>query len=205
MNTFFEEDLVGVLKKANITAEEISTATKDDEDLEEEYSCPLCCDDFKMKDTSILACSHRFCNGCWETHMTIKIRDGESRTMKCMAYKCNEAIDDAVVRKVISNPDLLGKYEKSIVESYIEDNKNLKWCNSTPSCGNCVQVLLPPTTPLEITCTCNHEFCFKCQNIPHLPCTCEMLKAWLQVCSKYYQINIIFRNVPTIPRHQIGW
>lgn len=181
MNTFFEEDLVGVLKKANITADEISTATATNDDPDEEYSCPLCCDDFKMKDTSILACGHRFCNGCWETHIMVKIKDGESKLLKCMAYKCNEALDETVVRKVTKDPNILARYEKSIVESFIEDNKNLKWCNSTPSCGCCAMTLLPPTVPVEITCTCSHEFCFKCQSTPHLPCTCDMLKAWLQV------------------------
>ncbi len=31
---------------------------------------------------------------------------------------------------------------------------------------------------LQVKCTCNHEFCFRCGEAPHLPATCEMAWYW---------------------------
>ena len=37
-------------------------------------------------------------------------------------------------------PELLAKYEKKLLESYVDDNKGVKWCPSVPCCGRAVQV-----------------------------------------------------------------
>jgi ariadne-1 len=132
---FFDHGLEGVLKRAGITADSISSQTEEEIDEDEEFECPLCYDDFKIKDTSRLACSHRFCNGCWRNHIEVKIKEGQ-RNMKCMFFKCNEVIDENVVLKVLMDQHLKKRFEKSLVESFIEDNNKIKWCTSTPSCGN---------------------------------------------------------------------
>jgi ariadne-1 len=202
MNTFFEKELVGVLKQANITADEITMSGEPvEEEPEEPYECPLCMDEKPMKVTSRLPCGHRFCDDCWRYHMQLKIKEGESRTMRCMQYKCNEAIDESVVAKVIKNPDLKARYDKSIVESFIEDNKNMKWCTSTPSCGNCIQTNLPPSIPLDVRCFCGHEFCFKCQKPPHLPATCDMMRGWIQKSQDDSETaNYIVANTKECPK-----
>lgn len=202
MNTFFEKELVGVLKQANITAEEITMSGEAvEEDPDEEVECPLCMDDKPQNETTKLLCGHRFCNECWRYHIELKIKEGASRVMKCMAFKCNEAIDESAVNKIITNKDVKAKYEKSIVESFIEDNKNMKWCTSTPSCGNCVQTNLPPAIPLDVKCFCSHEFCFKCQKPPHLPATCDMMRGWVQKSQDDSETaNYIVANTKECPK-----
>jgi hypothetical protein len=53
-----------------------------------------------------------------------------------MAFKCNEAVDEDTVLKVTKDNTLKKKYEKSLVEGFIENNPKIKWCVSTPCCGN---------------------------------------------------------------------
>ncbi|KAL0489974.1 ariadne [Acrasis kona] len=201
MNTFFEKELAGVLKQANITIDDIKMNQDENENADDDYECPLCLDDKKISQTTRLPCGHRFCNDCWRYHIELKIKEGQSRVMKCMAFKCLEAIDESVVSKIVTDKHMRAMYEKSIVESYIEDNKNIKWCTSTPSCGNCVQTNLPPSIPLDIRCYCSHEFCFKCTNHPHLPATCEMMKGWLQKSQDDSETaNYIVANTKECPK-----
>jgi len=65
MNMFLERDRDYVLKKAGLTADEDEEEANSK--LQGMFECPLCYDDVKMKDTSMLkGCKHRFCNNCWK-------------------------------------------------------------------------------------------------------------------------------------------
>jgi len=133
-----------------------------------------------VKDTTALPCGHRFCNSCWKTYVEMKINEGQSRRVTCMGFKCESMADEVIVGKFISGA-LKKKYKQSIAESFVEDNKNAKWCPGK-HCGRCVIVSIPPTTPLEVKCNCGEEFCFACSAEHHLPCSCDMLKKWLKKC-----------------------
>lgn len=44
------------------------------------------------------------------------------------------------VRKLLQQESsLLDKYEQKLLDSYIEDNKSVKWCPSVPHCGCAIQ------------------------------------------------------------------
>ncbi|KAF2305872.1 hypothetical protein GH714_008518 [Hevea brasiliensis] len=81
------------------------------------------------------------CKG-WTEHFIVKINEGQSRRIRCMAHKCNAICDEAVVRSLVSkkHPDLAEKFDRFLLESYIEDNKMVKWCPSTPHCGNAIRI-----------------------------------------------------------------
>ena len=45
------------------------------------------------------------------------------------------------VRRLLQHdPNLLDKYEQKLLDSYIEDNKSVRWCPSVPHCGCAIQV-----------------------------------------------------------------
>lgn len=44
------------------------------------------------------------------------------------------------VRKLLQHDrSLLNKYEQKLLDSYIDDNKSVKWCPSVPHCGCAIQ------------------------------------------------------------------
>ena len=45
-----------------------------------------------------------------------------------------------VVRLMQHDTALAEKYQQKLLESYIEDNKQVKWCPSVPHCGCAIQV-----------------------------------------------------------------
>lgn len=118
----------------------------------------------------------------WTEHFIVKINEGQSRRIRCMAHKCNAICDEAVVRNLVSkkHPDLAEKFDRFLLESYIEDNKMVKWCPSTPHCGNAIRI--EEDECCEIECSCGLQFCFSCLSEVHSPCSCLMWELWSKKC-----------------------
>ncbi|XP_027354770.1 probable E3 ubiquitin-protein ligase ARI1 isoform X1 [Abrus precatorius] len=144
--------------------------------------CEICIEDIPSHEATRMDCGHCFCNSCWTEHFVVKINEGQSKRIRCMAHKCNSICDEAVVRTLLSrkHPDMAEKYERFLLESYIEDNKRVKWCPSTPHCGNAIRV--EDDEPCEVECSCGLQFCFSCLSEAHSPCSCLMWELWAKKC-----------------------
>ncbi|KAG7579304.1 IBR domain [Arabidopsis thaliana x Arabidopsis arenosa] len=145
-------------------------------------SCDICIEDVLGYQMTRMDCGHSFCNNCWAEHFTVKINEGQSKRIICMAHKCNAICDEDVVRTLVSKsqPDLAEKFDRFLLESYIEDNKMVKWCPSTPHCGNAIRV--EDDELCEVECSCGFQFCFSCSSQAHSPCSCAMWELWRKKC-----------------------
>ncbi|KAJ4877869.1 putative E3 ubiquitin-protein ligase ARI3 [Raphanus sativus] len=142
-------------------------------------SCEICMEDGLQSYTmTTMDCGHCFCNNCWKEHFTVKINEGMSKRIACMAYKCNAICDEDVVKKLV-HPEVADKFDRFLAESYVDDNKRVKWCPSTPHCGNAIW---KEDDDGEVECSCGHQFCFKCLCESHSPCSCLMWKLWSKKC-----------------------
>ncbi|KAE9448542.1 hypothetical protein C3L33_19553, partial [Rhododendron williamsianum] len=112
----------------------------------------------------------------------LKINEGQSKRIQCMAHKCNAICNEAIVRNLVSkmHPHLAEKFDRFLLESYIEDNKMVKWCPSTPHCGNAIRV--EEDEFCEVQCSCGLQFCFSCLAVAHSPCSCSMWEIWTKKC-----------------------
>ncbi|KAL6531826.1 hypothetical protein OROMI_028189 [Orobanche minor] len=63
--------------------------------------CNICMDHVLGTDVTLMDCGHRFCNECWTEHFIVKIKEGQSKRIRCMAYKCNAICDEAVISKLV--------------------------------------------------------------------------------------------------------
>ncbi|XP_018441460.1 probable E3 ubiquitin-protein ligase ARI2 isoform X2 [Raphanus sativus] len=145
-------------------------------------SCDICVDDVAGHLMTRMDCGHCFCNNCWARHFAVMINEGKSKRIRCMAYKCNAICDEDVVRSLVSKtqPDLAHKFDRFLIESYVEDNKMVKWCPSTPHCGNAIRV--EDDELCEVECSCGFQFCFSCSYQAHSPCSCSMWELWRKKC-----------------------
>ncbi|DBA73929.1 hypothetical protein WJX79_003500 [Trebouxia sp. C0005] len=147
-----------------------------------DIECGCCFSDVPVTEATTMECGHAYCNDCWHQHFKVQISEGNSRRLLCMAVKCGAICDDRQVRKLLQQESsLLDKYEQKLLDSYIEDNKSVKWCPSVPHCGCAIQV--DGDLQCEPVCQCGLKFCFQCGLDPHSPCTCEMWKQWQRKCS----------------------
>ncbi|XP_073122929.1 probable E3 ubiquitin-protein ligase ARI2 isoform X3 [Henckelia pumila] len=144
--------------------------------------CIICMDDIPAKDVTKMDCGHSFCNNCWTEYFFVKINEGQSKRVRCMAYKCNAICDESVIRKLVNirHPDLAQKFDRFLLESYIEDNKMVKWCPSVPHCGNAIRV--ENDEYCEVECSCGLQFCFSCLSETHSPCSCLIWELWTKKC-----------------------
>ncbi|KAK4762004.1 hypothetical protein SAY87_029888 [Trapa incisa] len=144
--------------------------------------CDICMEEVSGSEATRMDCGHCFCNNCWTEHFIVKINEGQSRRIRCMAHKCNATCDDSIVSTLVRrrHPDLAEKFDRFLLESYIEDNKMVKWCPSAPHCGNAICV--DEDEFCEVECSCGLQFCFSCLSEAHSPCSCSMWDLWTKKC-----------------------
>ncbi|XP_043713693.1 probable E3 ubiquitin-protein ligase ARI1 isoform X1 [Telopea speciosissima] len=163
--------------------------------------CNICMDDIPANVVTTMDCGHCFCNNCWTENFILKIQEGQSRRIRCMEHKCNAICDEAIVRNLVSarHPDLAEKFERFLLESYIEDNRKVKWCPSVPHCGNAIRVEYDKFC--EVECACGLQFCFSCSSDAHSPCSCLMWELWIKKCKDESEtVNWITVNTKPCPK-----
>ncbi|KAF3665082.1 putative E3 ubiquitin-protein ligase ARI2 [Capsicum annuum] len=148
-----------------------------------ELTCQICFEDVPVEQTTVMDCNHRFCNDCWTTHFSININEGKSKRVTCMAQKCNVICDEGKIRDLVTakDPILAEKFDRFLLESYIDDNKRVKWCPSVPHCGNAIRIE-DDEYCCEVECACGVQFCFNCLSEAHSPCSCMMWRLWMTKC-----------------------
>eukprot|EP00249_Psilotum_nudum_P023988 c29050_g1_i1 orf=252-2135(-) len=145
-------------------------------------TCETCFEEVPLGMASTMDCGHSFCNDCWTQYFLVMIKEGQSRRIKCMQHNCNAICDEDVVRQLVfaMDRDAGERFERFLLESYIEDNSKVKWCPSAPHCGNAIRVEGDPYC--EVECICGKQFCFNCAGEAHSPCSCLMWQLWDKKC-----------------------
>ncbi|KAF5806589.1 putative transcription factor C2H2 family [Helianthus annuus] len=192
----YEEACVTVRKNGRSSSLQSSSLT----------TCEVCMEEVPVNKMTTMDCGHCFCNNCWTEHFLVKINEGQSRRISCMAHKCNVVCDEGKIRINVGekDPDLAEKFDRYILESYIEDNKRVKWCPSVPHCGYAIRVEYDEFC--EVECACGVQFCFSCSSEAHSPCSCKMLELWNQKTKDGMDwIKINTKNCPkchkTVEKH----
>jgi len=102
---------------------EISPCAK----LAGEEMCSICGEEVPAEKCTALSCLHRFCNECWNGYLMIKINEGVVIRIKCPDIKCNLAVDENTVKKLVS-PQMYDKFIRFITKSFVEDSDGrVKW------------------------------------------------------------------------------
>eukprot|EP01041_Mallomonas_annulata_P002216 gene2216-4305_t len=174
-------------------------------------TCPLCLTEEIISNMITLSCNHRFCKEYFKNYTIHKINENQvtSDVLVCPTIInhsnkiCNTSISIYEIKDNIPEDSFL-KYERFITYSYCE-SENMCRC---PKCNewyidisdilqyekeNTNTTSSNTTTPVKddklwknITCgLCNHMFCGKCKQIPHVSqidinLTCEQYFEWLQ-------------------------
>lgn len=72
-------------------------------------------------------------------------------------------------------------YETNIVRSFISKSDCWQAC-PRPGCGFSVHCLLREgEVDVDVTCACEHRFCWHCRREEHQPLPCAMVSAWQMV------------------------
>ncbi|KAJ6643382.1 E3 ubiquitin-protein ligase ARIH1 [Pseudolycoriella hygida] len=153
------------------------------DELDANVDCGICYD---SDGTTGLQCGHKFCRSCWRKYLTFKINECGEETIPCAAPNCDIFVLDSIVRSLISDPNVLQKYNGLISNKYVMWSKTLYWCKS-PDC----QFVIEIDYGTHVTCRCGSEFCCECYEDAHAPISCKHLKKWKEhdSCNQIYLSN----------------
>lgn len=154
--------------------------------------CMICLEELPAEDfRAYLYCGHAFCQDCWVEEISIWTEEGmRCLDMCCPQHKCGVAMSSSVVQNILKDgshdekrpiPDeqkeTWARYRRFFHKSFIDTSPNLDYCPA-PNCN----IVHSYTTGIrkDITCECKHQFCWRCKNKAHNPCSCEDMGAWEQ-------------------------
>ncbi|KAL7553867.1 hypothetical protein ACHAWF_017206 [Thalassiosira exigua] len=171
------------------------------------HECEICMDDdgFDADEMIAMPCGHEFCETCWYGFVSNALEKGPPCVREtCPQAGCNELITEVEVERAA--PDLLPKFEKYQVRSFVESYGMTRWC---PGPG-CERVALAPGSGGVfadagvdvVKCTsCETCFCLKCGEEPHAPVTCKDLARWQEKCRNESETaNWILANTKPCPK-----
>lgn len=147
----------------------------------ENITCPVCMCATLISETLCLNCNHKFCVDCWTRHTEIKISEGFSTEITCMAQNCELfLLEDFVLNLPISSY-LKAQYQQFSFHKFISTHPLLRFCIG-PNCGTIFKS--KQLLAKRVNCPqCKSIFCFKCGDNYHAPTDCATIKNWLTKCA----------------------
>ncbi len=100
----------------------------------------------------------------------------------------------------LSTKALYEKYEAYCLRNLIENSRLMNFCRA-PHC-ELISIAIDAAYVEEVVkCACGHQYCFKCGEIPHQPCSCQQLSLWNEKCSNESETaNWIMTNTKKCPK-----
>lgn len=197
LERYFSGDQARLFEEAHVMNPELMPK-KPKLDPNSEVDCEICMVPCVVKSMSALECGHMFCNECWNQYLRSKILDEGTACISCAMPGCDILVDELTMTRLISEPDVLRKYEYVIAKEFVSANKRIKWCPA-PGCEHALQ--LPSAGAIPVRCSCGHFFCFQCLQAAHEPIRCEMLAHWLKKCADDSETaNWIAANTKECPK-----
>ncbi|CDO93492.1 unnamed protein product [Kluyveromyces dobzhanskii CBS 2104] len=171
---------------------------------EQNYTCPICCDDYEFISVFRMECGHEACINCYRTYLTSTLKKPKAPT--CMS--CNLSITSGDIDQIFGNTEFSKKHMFLSFETFInKHSKNYKWCPYT-GCGNIIysnnestlnEMLKRHMIP-EVACNNKHAFCFHCSTEVHSPSDCKIAQYWIdKVRDESTNLNWILNNTKPCP------
>ncbi|CAI5757245.1 unnamed protein product [Candida verbasci] len=191
------------------------------------FSCFICCEDYKSTEVYSLTCNHQYCLKCYHHYINNEINNG--RLITCIEPDCKFVIphkDISHMYSLIESKHSVIIVEKTLLQNpllianareLINSKITYKWCPATDcssftelsisdvSCEAQKQSDLKNSNDISkvpiVGCFENHEFCFNCGYENHLPCPCWIVKKWIKKCEDDSETaNWIDANTHTCPK-----
>ncbi|KAE8670291.1 putative E3 ubiquitin-protein ligase ARI7 [Hibiscus syriacus] len=117
---------VGLLERPAI---DVSDASK--------FTCGICFELLPCDNFASACCGHPFCRDCWQGYLCTRINDGPGcLLLRCPEPSCKASVGPDMIDKLATCEEK-EKYSQFLLRSYIEDNRETKWCPA-PGCENAV-------------------------------------------------------------------
>ncbi|KAJ8359569.1 hypothetical protein SKAU_G00160940 [Synaphobranchus kaupii] len=142
--------------------------------------CPVCliAQTGDPEDTPSLCCMHYCCRSCWQEYLTARIEQNLVMSCNCPITDCRAQPTSQFFNNILTDKDIIAKYENALLRGYVECCSNLTWCTNPQGCD---QILCKENIGSMGTCSkCCWSSCFSC-NFPeaHYPASCSHMSQWM--------------------------
>lgn len=104
--------------------------------------------------------------------MTTLDNNASMDCITCAGFQCNGLLSDETVMKLLDS-DMQKKYQQLISRSFVENNRQIRWCIS-PKCSRAVKVSVGNQP--AVLCKCGARFCFQCSSEIHDLISCKLVR-----------------------------
>uniref|UniRef100_A0A8C9V6R7 Cullin 7 n=1 Tax=Scleropages formosus TaxID=113540 RepID=A0A8C9V6R7_SCLFO len=125
-----------------------------------------------------LCCMHYCCRSCWQKYLTARIEQNLVMHCNCPITDCRAQPTSQFFYSILTDRDIIAKYENALLRGYVECCSNLTWCTNPQGCD---QILCKENIGSMGTCSkCCWSSCFSC-NFPeaHYPASCSHMSQWM--------------------------
>lgn len=145
------------------------------------FVCPVCTSTVPKAEGLSLQCRHTFCTDCWTMHVEVKISEGLSTEITCMAQNCDLLVREDIILRLPLSSYLRVQYRQFAFHNYVRSHPQLRFCVGP----NCNVIFKAKDSPAKrVVCQqCKSTFCFKCGDNYHAPTDCATIKNWLTKCA----------------------
>ncbi|KAK2959106.1 putative E3 ubiquitin-protein ligase dbl4 [Blattamonas nauphoetae] len=192
MDEYFKDvDKFGIAYGIVPRAEE--TLGTDDSEM---TTCPICYEDYPLRDMIHLICNHVFCRPCFTGHVINAFEQGHTCiSTRCPMDGCNLIIPQSLFESFLNISDAT-KYHHYWQANYIESMHDLSYCTRP----DCLYVAQKKQLINDVVCPCGTRYCFRCHRDAHSPCTCIMVEDWDALVQKNSEnYNWIRQNTKPCP------
>jgi ariadne-1 len=145
-----------------------------------EITCGICFDLFRRDEIVSAACGHPYCRKCFGSYISTSINDGPGcLVLRCPEPACGAVTDGDMVDMLVLDEEKK-KYWEYVCRSYVEENKNIKWCPG-PGCEYAIEFEGGGGDDFswDVRCVCDYRFCWKCVEDDHRPVHCKSVAKWM--------------------------
>ncbi|EAR85511.2 IBR domain protein (macronuclear) [Tetrahymena thermophila SB210] len=167
--------------------------------------CLLCFDDITQNKGYSLYCKHYFCMSCFKEYVKACLQEGSSILQKkCPMVGCQERLGLSDIFLFLTQPRERNLICKFLLNDILQHNKLLVQCPHS-ECDNILDFgnnVIVQGKQLNLKCKCSKGyFCSSCKEDAHLPCSCSMLKTWMELIQGKNQdsLNTIWFQLNTKP------
>ncbi|XP_028676954.1 LOW QUALITY PROTEIN: cullin-9 [Erpetoichthys calabaricus] len=142
--------------------------------------CPVCLSpqSGELNVAPNLCCMHYCCRFCWKEYLTTRIEQNLVLNCTCPISDCPAQPTTDFISSIITDKEIIAKYENTLLRGYVECCSNLTWCTNPQGCD---QILCKEGIGNVGTCSkCCWSSCFSC-NFPeaHYPASCSHMSQWM--------------------------
>mmetsp|Transcript_119722 Transcript_119722/g.211640 ORF Transcript_119722/g.211640 Transcript_119722/m.211640 type:complete len:505 (-) Transcript_119722:68-1582(-) len=159
--------------------------------------CGIC---FTDPPISVMPCGHNsYCGDCWKQYVETAVQEGKGcLELKCPTAKCGERLRPEHLKRFCSD-ELWRRYERFLVEAFVEGNSELAWCPGR-GCDRAARKR-PGLKSLQVECPCGLQWCLGCKSDTHRPVPCEIVQEWSKKNKETSEDSIwLVRNTKPCPK-----